>query len=757
MKATIVGLAEDAFAAIQTHPRFITGCIEKTETGALELHLDVTVRLPLHMADDGISTSGILPVEPVVIKLPDDYPWSSPKFRLRPDFPRNFPHLMPFASEPVPCLVEENQDEFFLSFGLAETGMYRLFDQLGEWLDKAAVSRLMNETQGWEPMQRRHAGAWICCDVAKAISAVKKKGGFCTWHSTFRRAGEPTDKLPDDVNATIFTDAVRIPLATGKNRHKFTSKRSGDAAFRGNTITGVIWPDKRPDGSLVVSDEYMPETVSSLREICEHAEKLGCGRSLAAFFDNLRRRWHGLYINSPIPVGIILCVHRPFNLIGTQSPIEILPYVTELNPHHNWDDIFELGEDEPVVPATHLSTVTPALLQSLSNAEQVNSLSVLGCGSVGSKTAMHWARSGQTATVLADNRILMPHNLARHELGAESLFENKAAALAGKLAGLGSKPEVVNSNIVAVLADKNVRATLIARGTGSVVNTTASLAVRDALYSAIPPREVARFYEATLFAEGQAGCLLAEGKRHNPSHGDLMAELYATMDSEQNTLMFGEDSQLDVVATGQGCGALTMKMNDARLSAMTAMISEHLTTEISNPGDDGAIWFGKHSIDNHATTWSHTRVGAFEILPIMNMPDWTVRISPRVIASMKAEAKRYSTVETGGIILGIVNSRLKTIAIVDLIDAPDDSKRVKNTFELGVKGLQSAIERRFRESGDQLLDLGTWHTHLKDSGPSPTDINTAKTLSSERQLPTVMLILTPKRIVAMTSISGEPK
>ncbi|MFZ1748244.1 MAG: hypothetical protein WAU17_20235, partial [Nitrospirales bacterium] len=742
MAATKKAHAENALAAIQTHPRFKAGCIKIAETGALQLHLEVEVRLPLHMEVDGMSTSGILPLEPVLMTFPDDYPWSSPSFRFRPDFPRNFPHLMPFASAPVPCLVEEDQDEFFLSFGLAETGVYRLFHQLGEWLDKAAVSKLMNETQGWEPMQRRHKDAWISCDVEKARAAVRQKGGFCTWRSTFRRAGEPAAKLSGNVTATIFTDAIRIPLATGKNRQKFTSKGSGADIFRGDTITAVIWPDKRPNGSLIISDQYTPESVESLRELRELAEKLGCGRSLASFFDNLKRRWKGRYLEAPIPVGIILCVRRPFNLIGAQSPIEILPYITEINANRDCHQIFELGDDEPVVPATHISTVTPALLRSLSNADQTDNLSILGCGSVGSKAATHWARSGQTVSVLADNGILMPHNLARHELGADKLFENKAQALADKLEGLGSKPAVVKTNIVTSLAETRTRTTLIPRGTKYVLNTTASLAVRDALYGLIPKTENARFYETALFAEGQAGYLLAEGKRHNPSHSDLMAELYATMDAEQHQLMFGEDSHLGVVATGQGCGSLTMKMDDARLSAMTAMIIEHLNVEISNPEDGGAIWFGKNSVDSHSTTWSRKRVASFEVLPIANMAEWVVRISSRVIEAMKAQAELYPNLETGGVILGMANSRLKVITIVDLIDAPDDTKRTKNTFELGVKGLQSSIERRHQESGEALFDLGTWHTHLNDCGPSPTDMITAKTLASERQLPTVMLILT---------------
>ena len=56
---------------------------------------------------------------------------------------------------------------------------------------------------------------------------------------------------------------------------------------------------------------------------------------------------------------------------------------------------------------------------------------VVGCGSLGSKIATSLARSGVRRFVLVDDDILKPGNLARNELGAESLGAHKVDALEG--------------------------------------------------------------------------------------------------------------------------------------------------------------------------------------------------------------------------------------------------------------------------------------------------------------------------------------
>ncbi|MFG1425986.1 ThiF family adenylyltransferase [Roseixanthobacter glucoisosaccharinicivorans] len=58
---------------------------------------------------------------------------------------------------------------------------------------------------------------------------------------------------------------------------------------------------------------------------------------------------------------------------------------------------------------------------------------IVGCGSLGSKIAASLARSGVRQFVLIDDDILKPGNLARNELGAESLGAHKADALEERL------------------------------------------------------------------------------------------------------------------------------------------------------------------------------------------------------------------------------------------------------------------------------------------------------------------------------------
>ncbi|HET9917841.1 MAG TPA: Mov34/MPN/PAD-1 family protein, partial [Candidatus Binatia bacterium] len=113
------------------------------------------------------------------------------------------------------------------------------------------------------------------------------------------------------------------------------------------------------------------------------------------------------------------------------------------------------------------------------------------------------------------------------------------------------------------------------------------------------------------------------------------------------------------------------------------------------------------------------------------------------------EVARYPTVETGGVLIGTCSARLRTIIVVDLIEAPPDSERSATRFVLGTAGLKAAIKVRHRASGGTLFDVGTWHSHLADQGPSALDRATARQLAAERPPPSVLLIQAPTRLYAL--------
>lgn len=75
-------------------------------------------------------------------------------------------------------------------------------------------------------------------------------------------------------------------------------------------------------------------------------------------------------------------------------------------------------------------------------------IGLVGCGSLGSKTATSLARSGVGSFVLVDDDIMKPGNLVRHDLDAASLGVHKADALEARLKAVSPHVNVSARNVV---------------------------------------------------------------------------------------------------------------------------------------------------------------------------------------------------------------------------------------------------------------------------------------------------------------------
>jgi len=402
------------------------------------------------------------------------------------------------------------------------------------------------------------------------------------------------------------------------------------------------------------------------------------------------------------------------------------------------------------MPAMQIDSTNPTLLRNVSGAPAVPPVAMIGCGSVGSKIAMHLARSGTTISVVSDNGPLRPHNMARHALARAEYASSKASELAKELELLGQKPSVQEGDAVVDLASRETRKLLLPREAGYAIDTTASLSVREAL-SVLAPKDVKpRLAEAAIFGRGDGAFLLVEGESHNPTLSDLVAELYASItDDRLRKLLFDPAFGLTEVQIGQGCGALTMPMTDMRLSAITAALTEEFVGCTQNTIAEGSIIIGSKAEASSDTKWHRQEVPPFEVVEIEGPEGWTIRLSQTALTKIRSEVALHPTVETGGLLIGLCSARLKAITVVDVIDAPPDSVRSASLFVLGTQGLKAAIKARHRASGNTLFDVGTWHSHLADQGPSALDRAMAKKLALERPPPSVLLIAAPTRLYSL--------
>jgi hypothetical protein len=744
--------AEHFLTAARTHHECRGGRIVSADQTAALIELDINVEMPLHMRVEGVSESGVRRTEAVTARLSARYPWSPPTFFLREDFPRNLPHLQPgpLTELPRPCLVDGNEREYFHQFGLVELGVFHLVHQLVLWLRHAAESALIDSQQGWEPTLRRDLLADVVIDAESCRGAVNRDGGYRVLKARYLRIGSNDSAIGPDAYALIDVSEQQVPLR--RQDEELLTHGASDRSTSGNTVCCVAWPDKLPSGQPRIAAAYMPETVTTFGGLLERANELGCGRSLRVFLDGLERWFHNRASRSPIaiPIAVVLCARRPVHLIGSESDIELLTYVLDVRPNRGRSALIAGGTDEPVAPAIQRDSPNPALLRRVSGAPGIAPVVMLGCGSVGSKMAMHLARSGVPISVVSDKSGLLPHNMARHALARPPLARSKATELAAELLQIGQPPQVHEDDLVFDLPEREKRRTLLPRDAGCAVNTTASLAVREAL-SSLPAKEVKpRLAEAALFGRGQGGFLVIDGAAHNPTLSDLTAELYATAGSPRlRTLLFDPDHGLTEVQIGQGCSSLTMPMTDMRLSAMTAGLTEQLVQELQAPAGDGRIIVATTAEGSFDTTWSRQSVPPFAVVDVEGADGWTLRIARRVLDKIHEEVALWPASETGGLMIGTSSARLRTVTVVDLLPAPPDSQRSASRFVLGTERLAAAIKARHVESGLTLFDVGTWHSHLADEGPSALDRQTSAELAAERPPPAALLIVTPTRLFGL--------
>lgn len=734
-----------ALTLMESHPAICHVAISSFDKAMRTTSVNATfdVSLPNAWRSSGESPSGVRLKEEVRFDFPNDFPFSPPRISLRQDFSRNLPHMQPWllSGRPIPCIYDGDIAEL-----LHQEGLVSILNQVSVWLDRAALLNLMDPEQGWEPVRRDTFESYIVADADKLRELVNRKGGHRFFEFEYLR--NTTNGYKGFVRGLISSS---VPKVNHNEVPKiFREKPLDQQLYCNKSLALIVWPGKYSSGKLIVTDSYLPETVNNVDNLKRRAKLYGCLNELENGLKWLKRCLSRYEKAGPFTIAIVLMARRPFKVIGSQSPIELCPYVVDIHT----PDLFLEGAETAVRPSMQLHTVSRSLLAQLSGGAAQSERprwTLVGAGSLGSKLALHLARAGYAPETVLDNSAMLPHNAARHALipttGSRQLLgmDAKARRLCDALSGLDQKATPITANVIDLLKSKTQVRRVCSKDSWAVVNATASLVVREALAST--ELLTTRVIETSLFAGGVVGMITTEGPDRNPNTADLIAEYYGILreDPDLAHIVFGSNDAMSRQSIGQGCGSLTMTMSDGRLSLFAAGMSEYLLAKQRDglPSAGGEILIGRLSADGIGLEWCVHQVSPVTVVNTINGGKWRVHIHPRAVAKIKKERIRHPKVETGGVLMGRLSEASQIINVVDVLDAPEDSTRSATEFVLGTKGLSSQM-RTYSESVDgSLYCLGTWHSHLSVSGPSSTDRATAKAIDLSRLCPSVLLISTP--------------
>ena len=674
-------------------------------------------------------------VEPVFLDFPSSFPLRAPTPRLRKDFNKNLPHMNPGALDDYvhPCIYDGNLDDLLHQGDFIDA----ILNQLADWLRKAAGGHLIDPKQGWEPVRRDDIEGWLVFDLLKMRTEIKKGAGNCLF---------PCEYFAKDA---IFAGRVNAKSATArledvlKNLGYVTNPKG---FVQGITVSILIWPAEK---NIVA--RYLPESVRNVSELIERSREYHCAGNLEYRLRDIfrkaeqRRGQH----EQPLRIPVILVVRRPFHLIGDNSRLEVLSYVVICKAGEEGD----LDLSSAVLPLAHLDAVSPELLQRMSGtakSQRGGSIVQLGCGSLGSKIVFHLARAGHGTFRLIDKGYLRPHNLARHALLTNGLVEEKSSALKRAIEQLGGTAETITDNLVERV---NRGDTIVRKNTRLIVESTASLAVREALASLPPSRLPGVLMHTALYGGGELGLVAIEGCGRNPRVDDLMVQLFdfSIEDRRIAALIQRSGDQVHREPIGQGCGSPTMVMSDARVSMFATGMAEK-ANQILTAGapEEGELILGFLEPQQLGVEWHAKAMRPVTSVRSYRGQKWEIRLLNNVAELISDEATVMGDVETGGVLIGHISWSRRCLTVSRTLPAPEDSERSPNCFILGTEGLKEDVGEIQTASSGLLTYVGTWHTHPSGGKPSKIDHNTLKRLGELRLgVPSIVLIWSPDRFLAL--------
>ena len=531
-------------------------------------------------------------------------------------------------------------------------GLTEILYQVQDWLRKAASNSLINPNQGWEAIRYDTFNNLIVYQHAKLRSLVTDTAGsqFLTVESfeidklSYCKVMDYTPRKLDD---RLIFDVTEHSL-----------KRDG---YSLNTCPVLFcWPDKD-----TIVDEYFPETVTNLGELLKRSRLYG---TYKPFWQEIQYLWNrlGKKVFS-VDVITVHCIRRPLPLINQNTDLELLAYRVRVK----FGGIGLANMNSPVDIVCHFHAVGPELLQGLSGSApaKMESIIQIGCGSLGSKIAMHLCRAGHGPFALIDNKSMSEHNLARHALTKTS--GNKAELLKNEIDVFSARATAYPKSLQEFVSRNENR---LFEKNSLIIDSTASINVRETLASLPVATNNSRIYQTGLYSEGKLGFVTIEGKGRNPRVDDLSAAIFdAAIDDKALSKALNGGDVFRRHSTGQGCGSYTMVIPDTKISMYAAAMAERARKAYEGDiRDDGEIVLGLMSESGMSLTWQSSFFGRTHEVTLPNQ-DWEFRVMASAFDSMEGEVLRWPSVETGGVLIGRLSLARKCAIVTRILEAPPDS------------------------------------------------------------------------------------
>lgn len=670
----------------------------------------------------------------------------------RLDFPKSrLAHLYiaKNGKPPAFCIVRGSINEWYSNKRIKD-----IIIRTKNWLRDAAIGELTDNGEQFEPLRLEGYRGSVIFLYDEFLEIVQKEKSFidnsnfalALFENTANESEFPSFKLTKVIEREKLLEELKAYLSSLKNLIENKSLKSKQYHFG-----YLIWSKDKTEFENYYVD--LPRTWEAFKEFCEN---------YSVDITDFENYIADIDFNFFKEIPVIVALKRPKQVIGYSSNIEFTNFYFELTKEDKKDK--KIVTNIPVHFQSHNEPLSTNKAKSISGTYPhiANSI-IIGCGALGSKIIMHFIRNGCTNLVLLDNDILSPHNLVRHALLPEYEGMNKALALSKIIKNTyrhESHENVISLGIsgetfFSILGEK------LLPKTEWIFDFTASDSFLNSLisYKNLFDKKVCR---ANISDKGYLGLLLFEGSHRNPRIDDLLVLTYSLCESEPIIFDWlkreheSNNSGSALINVGIGCNSETTILSDEVISTHAAFFAGVIKHNSVNRIDNSKGYMYLNSVTNFNEYKITSKKIDFEPLVVLhatNDPTWEIRFKSDILMKVKSEMGLYMPYETGGVFIGCVNYKTKTIHVTDIVTAPSDSQTSSACFYRGINGLPERVKEINENSGFQLGYVGEWHTHpFGPNNLSGIDLNTVKRFKKEFEylnnpLPVFILISTPTNIL----------
>ncbi|MDB4304138.1 Mov34/MPN/PAD-1 family protein, partial [Desulfosarcina sp.] len=192
---------------------------------------------------------------------------------------------------------------------------------------------------------------------------------------------------------------------------------------------------------------------------------------------------------------------------------------------------------------------------------------------------------------------------------------------------------------------------------------------------------------------------------------------------------------------GAGCRDISAVISYETIQLSAAILARQLRIQNEKPDSLIRVW----ALDDNTGSFLCETVFP-ESATYTEESGWKVVWDNQIKEKLKS--LRYSSLpsETGGIILGYVDHKIRSIFVVDILPAPYDSDFDQTGFTRGVSGLREILDDVAARTANIVGYIGEWHSHPAFSSANPSTLDwelvrtISKILANEGQ-PALMVIV----------------